>query len=231
MIDCPFSMCSASVLPIIEQASAGDDEATLQRVPGHALGGHEEFGMCPASLLQLPVDDYARGQLADQAANIQRILDSRAGTAEPAGGGMAGNEHQLAPHPAPSHPFKSYAGTNLPTKSGGPNIPGRMPIIRMPLQSLPADGSNTIGGSALSSIGEVKGILARAGVLTAEAKDTIFAAEAKLAEALQLVNFVRAESIDPIGAPQLIEAIRHLGEAGQMLQMAIEANTTYRGTR
>lgn len=227
MSECPFKLCNANVILVVEQAVAGDDEGILQRVPQHQTGGHEEFGLCPASLMLVPLDVHSRVQLDEQAVALLRILRDRsaAAAAEPATPGDHGQpEHQLTPHPTnrPNGWFTQH--------EGGSGVP-HQPPGRVPFRALPADGSKTIGGQSVTSIEEVKAMLERAGVLTAEAKDAVFIAEGKGADALQLVNFVRTQSVDPIGAPDLVEAIRLMNDAGTALQRAIEANVTYRGSR
>jgi hypothetical protein len=51
------------------------------------------------------------------------------------------------------------------------------------------------------------------------------------AEALQRVNFAGTSSVDPLGAPDLVEAIRVMGEAQEALQRAMAAVVTWVGTR
>jgi hypothetical protein len=216
--ECPFKLCNANVIMLVEQAVASDDEGTIQRVPQHQTGGHEDFGLCPASLMVVPLDTYSSEQLDEQAVALLRIVRDRKAAAaqnEPASGGDNGQpEHPSTPHPDPRKASNWFENS-----------------VRPPLRLLPADGSNTTGGQSVASIEEIKAALERAGQLAAEAKDAVFVAEGKAAEALQLVNFIRDTSVDPIGAPQLLEAIRLMLEAGTQLQLAIEANTTYRSTR
>lgn len=216
VISCPFGPCDASFTLLTERGQL-DTEATVQRIPQHQAGGHEDFGMCPASLMVFPLDQYSQNQLSAQAAIMIRITGDRESAAAQAeteaGPSGAQPEHQLAPHPTP-----------LPS---GWDWFGRRP----PLRALPADGSNTIGGSAVTSIEDVKNILTRAGELAEEARQAVFVARGAAGESLQLVNVVRNQSVAPIGAPDLIEAVSKMEEALTSLERALAANVEYRGSR
>jgi hypothetical protein len=216
MTACPFKLCSADVTLLTERGQL-DTEATIQRVPQHQTGGHEEFGLCPASLMVVPLDAYSRGQLDEQAVALQRIIRDRKAAADreaPAAGDTGQPRHQLAPHTDPRK-AESWFGK----------------VVRPPLRVLPADGSKTVGGGAVASVEEVKGALLEAKRLAEEARQAVFIAEGQAADALQLVNFARTSSVDPLGAPDLIEAIRVMGEAQEALQRAMAAVVTWVGTR
>jgi hypothetical protein len=218
MTACPFKLCSAIVDLLVEQPMPIDAEP-IYRVPQHQTGGHEDFGLCPASLMVVPLDDYSRAQLVEQARSLRRIIDARMDAEEreeaAGGGGSVGQpEHQLAPHTDPRK-AESWFGK----------------VVRPPLRVLPADGSNTVGGGAVASVEEVKGALLEAKRLAEEARQAVFIAEGQAADALQLVNFARTSSVDPLGAPDLIEAIRVMGEAQEALQRAMAAVVTWVGTR
>jgi hypothetical protein len=217
MIACPFRLCNADVTLLTERGQL-NTEATMQRVPQHQTGGHEDFGLCPASLMVVPLDDYSRAQLVEQARSLRRIIDARMDAEEreeaPAAGDTGQPRHQLAPH-TDARKAESWFGK----------------VVRPPLRVLPADGSKTVGGGAVASVEEVKGALLEAKRLAEEARQAVFIAEGQAADALQLVNFARTSSVDPLGAPDLIEAIRVMGEAQEALQRAMAAVVTWVGTR
>lgn len=100
MTACIFRLCGAFFPDgsTLIQAVPGDDELTTQMLPQHRLEGHEEFGLCPASLMYLPATAYVLAQMETQAQVLERILAEReqrfdrvmtAGT----------SEHSLTPHP------------------------------------------------------------------------------------------------------------------------------------
>lgn len=211
---CPFRMCDASVVTVAERRAPDGDETTT-RIPAHALGGHEEFGQCPASLQEMPLSSYALAQLADQDFVIQRILDEReaakriTSAADKQQG--AHGEHPKTPHP-----------------TGAGERSGWWTPSRPPLGALPEDGSKTIGGSTVTTVAEIKALINRANELTAEGQELATTAAGKLAESLQLINIVRQTSADPMGAPALLGAIADVESAAAKCHIAIEAATTYR---
>jgi hypothetical protein len=215
VIACPFRLCNADVTLLTERGQL-NTEATMQRVPQHQTGGHEDFGLCPASLMVVPLDAYSRAQLDEQAVALQRIIRDRKARVDATDVRPGGPQprHQLAPH-TDARKAESWFGK----------------VVRPPLRVLPADGSKTVGGGAVASVEEVKGALLEAKRLAEEARQAVFIAEGQAADALQLVNFARTSSVDPLGAPDLIEAIRVMGEAQEALQRAMAAVVTWVGTR
>lgn len=72
---CPFRHCLADLMLVIEQATPGDDESTVKRIPQHRIVGEaERFGQCPASLMIIPLDAYCRETLATIAEEIGRMI-------------------------------------------------------------------------------------------------------------------------------------------------------------
>jgi hypothetical protein len=122
---------------VIEQATPGDDEATVKRVPQHQIVGEaERFGMCPASLMIIPLDDYSRRSLETQADAIGPMLvhpvDAPPGEPAPGGGifrvgrprGREAGEHPLTPHPSENHEFQRLGYKGGPKRpTAGENVP------------------------------------------------------------------------------------------------------------
>lgn len=216
---CPFRLCSTDVVTVTELLAPGHSDAILLRVSAHALGGHEEFGQCPASLLQLPLSSYDLAQLADQDFVIQRILDER----EAAKAITSASDKQQGAHgehPKTPHPTGAGERSGWWTDSKRP-----------PLRVLPADGSKTIGGNTVTTVAEIKALLTRANELTAEGQALAVATAGKLAEALQLINIVRQASTATLGAPELLGAIGDVEAAADKCRTAIESASTYRDTQ
>lgn len=126
---CPFAHCAADVMLVVEQASPGDDETTLKRVPQHRIVGEaERFGQCPASLMVIPLDAYSRETLKTQAQAMALML--KAGP-EPAPSGPGRQPHTLEPRPDTRHPWFSWnpgrgtPGVNVPQggKAGQTTVP------------------------------------------------------------------------------------------------------------
>lgn len=134
---CPFAHCSADLMLVIEQATPGDDETTVKRVPQHRIVGEaERFGQCPASLMVIPLDAYSREALTTQARAFAPMLKGGGATPEPPpdppkrGGppGVLGprpaGQHLLTPRPSKSPGwFRPGGGGSKPHASGGVNVP------------------------------------------------------------------------------------------------------------
>jgi len=71
MTPCPFRLCSATVDIVVEQATPGDDETTLLRLPIHDISGNGAYGRCPASLLALPLTPALYDMLEEAAKFIE----------------------------------------------------------------------------------------------------------------------------------------------------------------
>lgn len=212
---CPFRLCDATIVTVTELHAPGSD-ATTTRISRHALGGHEEFGLCPASLQEVPLSLDAREQLADQAAIIERILRERE-AAKPITSAADKQQGVHGEHPKTPHPTGAGERSGWWTDSKRP-----------PFRALPADGSNTIGGSTVTTVAEIKALLTRANELTAEGQDLAIAAGSKLAESLQLINIARQSSTATLGAPELLAAIGDVEAAADKCRAAIEDASTYR---
>lgn len=136
---CPFVHCAAGVMLVIEQATPGDDEATLKRVPQHAIVGEaERFGQCPASLMVIPLDAYSRDALRTQADAMALMLRADTPQADPYSS-SAPKPHPLKPAPNTRHPWFSW---NPGRGSPGVNVPqgGKAGQSTVPLPEEPHAG-------------------------------------------------------------------------------------------
>lgn len=128
---CPFVLCAAQLMLVLEQATPGDDETILKRVPQHRIVGEaERFGQCPASLMVVPLDAYSREALHTQAEAMKPMLKPPAdatppGEAKPEGGIFpVGRPHPLTPQPDPDHEFQRLGYQGGPKRpTGGANVP------------------------------------------------------------------------------------------------------------
>lgn len=244
MTACVFRLCSSSVTMVAELARPGSDEA-LRRVPQHPLGGREEFGLCPGSLLLVPLSTYDAEQLEQQAAAIERLIEQREARpdrpAQPSGepGRLPG---RLAmPDPDPRWFRHNHAGGG--DRRHSPPIvvaderieqvlvphPGRDPekIDRPPLGVI---GPVSTGKGSMSTVAEVRATVGAAVELEAQAADALFGVQGDLGAALQLLNVVRESSVSDMGAPLVAQAIEKLDEARALLAAATEAAQTYVAT-
>lgn len=124
---CPFVLCAAQVMLVVEQATPGDDETTLKRVPQHRIEGEaERFGQCPASLMVIPLDAYSRESLHTQAEAMKPMLRPPADPPPPP-------PSEPTPHgglfpvgkPAPPDDrwFRPAPGQGTKAGHGGQNVP------------------------------------------------------------------------------------------------------------
>lgn len=233
MTACPFTLCSASVAMVAERAAPGPSPDAVVRVPQHRLGGHEDLGLCPASLLLVPLSDYDAEQLATQAAAIGRLIEDRA--PRPV--------DEPVPTPQPeSDPrwFRSsgwgdirqsgYQGYDqMPQVLLPPTGPEREPLrIVGPQAAAPSATTSTGGSAGVSSVQEVRAAVSAAGQVCAQVVDGLFALEGEAGTALAALNTIRETSIDPMGAPQIMAAVEKIGEAAALLREAIEVGVTYK---
>ena len=245
---CPFELCNATVTMVAELKRPGSNEG-LRRVPQHRLGGHEELGQCPASLLVLPLSDYDVKHLITQAAALRRMLaDRRPERSEPpvAKDWTARVREPepyrpgLRPRPAavPPQAFRPNGGTGgADSKTTGHKGHDRMPVVLTPRQPpgwlgpSGSSGETTTGGSdAVTSVEDVRGTIIEAGRLLAESVDGLFALEGAIGGAVELLNVVRDTSSSDLGVPQALGAVEKLEQARGLLRQAIETGTTYGGT-
>jgi hypothetical protein len=245
---CAFVSCSATVELIIELKAPGVDEAIV-REPQHSLGGHEEFGLCPASLMQIPLSEYDAEQLVEQAYAIDRILRQRAARDEdaaPVEQVKHGDwrDHVKLPEafrrgrrPQQSGSAHWFRSSERAKNTGGTNVNEDV----MPQQLIPrkppgwlgptgSSGETTGGTDAVTSVEDVKAKIAAAGELIAQAKQALFATEEMMSQAAQILNTVRETSASDMGAPQLIAAIEKVGEANHDLELSLDAGTAWRGS-
>jgi len=144
-MDCPFRLCTAWLIPVVEQAQPGDDELTIFRMPMHELQGSEFRTTCPASLMAVPLNTDAEELLEEQARGIEHILaDRRRGEPVPPASGQRPAEHSRTPHPGPGKDFwfKGHQGTN-PRRTFIPGLPVIEPVPLPPQER----GSATVGDS------------------------------------------------------------------------------------
>jgi hypothetical protein len=244
---CVFALCTAVLTMLAELKAPGSDEG-LRRVPQHRLGGHEEFGQCPASLMALPLSEYDTEQLAVQLQAIQRMITDRTTAAvdrpePPVQKDWRSrvlpvetyrSQMKARPDPVPPSGFRPNGGGGRGIGHTGYD---RMPVVLTPRQPSGwlgpsgSSGETTVGGSAgVTSVEDVKRVIARADELLAEASDMAFIVEGKISEGAELLNIVRDTARSDIGAPQALAAIEKIGEVRDLLRQAIEESATYRGT-
>lgn len=130
---CPFAHCSADLMLVVEQASPGNDEDTLKRVPQHQIVGEaERFGQCPASLMVIPLDTYSRDALKTQAQAMGLMLKppgdtTPPGDAKPEGGifpvgSPDRRPHPLTPRPSTPNPIRQGPAQGTRSGRGGQNV-------------------------------------------------------------------------------------------------------------
>lgn len=234
MTACVFRLCTAEITMVPEREAPGADPRALVRVPQHRLGGHEEFGLCPASLLAYPISDYDATELETMAVAIERMISDRVRSKAEARDVEQGGNPSNGDRPGTDRWFRNSDGDpNGGGQNSGPHAeqqllppksPNRLPpgILRPgPLQPPP-------GGFAVTSVEGVKRIITRAGEVLAEASAELFITEGRASEAAELLNLVRDTSSDPMGAPEVMAAIEKIGEANELLRQAIEIGVTYK---
>lgn len=242
MTACVFRLCSSPVTMVAELARPGSDEA-LRRVPQHPLGGREEFGLCPGSLLLVPLSAYDAEQLEQQAVAIERLIEQREARpdrpAQPSGepGRLPGRLAMPDPNPRWFRPGPGGGSRhNPPTVVSDERIeqvlvphPGRDPekIDRPPLGVI---GPVSTGKGSMSTVAEVRATVGAAVELEAQAVDALFAVQGDLGAALQLLNVVRESSVSDMGAPLVAQAIEKLDEARVLLGAATEDARNYVAT-
>lgn len=249
MSQCPAApLCAANLTMLAELKEPGSNEGT-RRVPQHPLGGHEEFGLCPASLMLLPLSDYDKEQLRQQKLAIERILRDRGVAAAFQADEPGPRDPSRGPVPPPRHSrtgrvpqpdedarwFRSGPDQGNRAGHGAYIAPPVMPQVLLPPVSPVREpvgyvgpAPSTGGNSGVSSVEEVKAAISAAGEICATASQELFRIEGEVGSALEVMNTVRQTSVDPMGAPQISEAIEKIGEANALLRIAIEAGVTYK---
>ncbi len=236
MTACVFELCSAQVDMVAEKAAPGPAPEALRRVPQHQLGGHEELGLCPASLMLVPLSRYDHEQLDQQHAAIQRLLGDREKAARSLDPTTTGSQPPgpLVQGPEPYRPGRAPRPDDNPQwfKPNKGSSPRHHPPLQgfPPLTLVPTSGPYPPGGSPVPTAGEVRATLNRALQLIAEAQTEISTGpEDKLAQALQLLNFAKQGSDATLGTPQVLAALDKLTEASDNCRSAIEDVATYMG--
>jgi hypothetical protein len=245
---CPFRLCSTTVDMVIERADPNPMPNGLARVPQHPCGGYEEFGLCPGSLLYIPLTRYDADQLEAQAKMFERIIRDRdAAAAKPdPGPEKHGDWRDLVKPPEPYRPGREPQPDPNPHwfKDSQSTVPGGTPgqvappamepmyfpptsPVREPLKVVGPE-TTTGGSTGVSTVEGVKAAIGAAGEICAIASRELFRIEGDIGRALELMNTIRETSIDPMGAPQISAAIEQVGEANASLRAAIEAGATYR---
>jgi hypothetical protein len=249
MTACPFTLCSASVTMVAERAAPGPDPQAVRRVPQHQLGGHEELGLCPASLLLVPLSDYDAEQLATQAAAIGRLLALRAPVDEPRpdrsrrdpGTGTAPGRvprpdndprwFRGSPGGRTTGPVGHQGYDQLPQVLLPPTGPERAPLrVLGPEPAAPSTTSTSGGSAGMSSVQEVREAISAAGEVCAQVSQGLFALESEAGTALAALDSIRETSVDPMGVPQIRSAIEKIGEANALLRQAIEIGVNYKAS-
>lgn len=137
MARCPFAPCKANITVVNERAQPGSSSTGLGRVPMHMLEGSTvRYGMCPASLLSLPLDSLALSRLQRQEQLLARMEEEQRHAERESADDDRG-EHSKTPHP-------DYSGATWFKSSTAPapqNVPPRRPH-RRPMGVLgPTDAS------------------------------------------------------------------------------------------
>lgn len=229
MTRCPFEPCTNNVIEVVEQRQADDDELTKLRYPQHRVGGHEWFGMCPASLMSavamLPGSDEYK-LLAEQAAMLAR-MDRERRIARIQAEGVAATapraEHSKTPHPNEQAHQWFRGGSGGVFGHGHDNGPQGYPVLRL------VTDDSTSKGDAMASVSEVRAAGGRAAQLLAVAQINAHAVSGQLAEALALLNWIREDSADPVGTPQVAAAIEDVDKVAAACGAAIEDIAAFTG--
>ena len=218
MIDCPFSACTWSGVPLVLQAMPGDDELTSQHVPQHDLTPNQQYGMCPASLMTLPLSIEARRTLAEAEDSAVRFRISLDVISRPAP--LGAPPHSKAPDPSRGSDrwFRAGATGDNPRGEHGP-----LGYQRSPLGYTPGRDE----GGSMASVADVKAALQNAQRLAAEAQELTQGALFKFMEAHAVASWVRQTSVDPIGTAALTAAMERLQEAMTLAAQAIDEQGTY----
>lgn len=140
---CPFAHCSADVMLVIEQATAGDDESTVKRVPQHGIVGEaERFGQCPASLMVIPLDAYSRQTLKTMGGEIGRMIKPPGDPEPPREPAVGGGVFPVGRRVQPSSWFEPGPGQGTRAGHGGTNVPqhGKAGQTVVPLEEWPHAG-------------------------------------------------------------------------------------------
>lgn len=224
MAKCPLRVCRAEFEHVTQQVwpegdwPAGTPRPIVASIPLHNLVAEGAPTMaCPASLMVLPLGAYKESVLREQADNIERLLERR--NSPVIGAGTKDREaepHGRTPNPDEAPYWFRDHGTG-PTPEGLPQGPTGYP--RMQLGEL---------GEALASVAEVRQTLLAVEAMIEDGRASVMAGEARLTDALGLINICRETSVDPMGAPQLAVAIEKLNEASAGMLLAAQESERYR---
>jgi hypothetical protein len=256
---CPFRLCNAEIRHVPEREQPGAAPTALVRIPQHPLGGHEELGLCPASLLLIPLSDYDVMQLEEQAGAIERILRGRNTPTPPPGSPELPVPHGdwdslnrprepyrpgrvARPDPNP-YWFRQGPGQGTQAGHGGYTAPPPMEQVLLPPTSPvrdpagfigpeapPSTTTSTGGTTGVSSVEEVRAAISAAGEVCTQVSSSLSGLASEAGTALATLNTVRETSVDPLGAPQVAAAIERIEEANALLLQAIEIGNIYKGT-
>ena len=170
---CPFRLCSATVrfLPTRPRTLAEADEPPSTLIEQHRLEPESQYGLCPASLQQYPLSEYAVEQLENVAVGLERMINERKA-------GTTGTPSAPAPQhpkaPQPDERGQQWFGQG----SGGGRSNGPTALPKM--ESVP-----TPRGDNVASVAETKAAIATA-------NQTIAEAQAATQNAMQIVADAQA---------------------------------------
>lgn len=223
MTDCPFPLCTANIVLVVEQLRPDDDELTTLRVPEHMIEGFALRMTCPASLLGMPLGAYATQVLEEQASVLGRMLADKAPPAPPEQSASTPERYSRTPSP---YWFQNSTGDpNGPYPPEGPTARPKLRLISGGRSSEP-----TTTGRDVASAAEIGEAIWRAVTIMVEGKESVFVGGGKLGEALQILNVVRETSSDSLGTPQLTMAIDLMDEASLLIEAATQSALAYRGS-
>ncbi|HYD28900.1 hypothetical protein [Brevundimonas sp.] len=171
---CPFRLCSATVqfLPTRPRTLADADEPPSTLIEQHRLEPESQYGLCPASLQQYPLSEYAVEQLENVAVGLERMINERKAGTITASGAPATPQHPKAPQP--DERGQQWFGQG----SGGGRSSGPTALPKM--ESVP-----TPTGDNVASVAETKAAIATA-------NQTIAEAQAATQNAMQIVADAQA---------------------------------------
>lgn len=224
MPKCPLRVCRAEFEFVTQEVwpaenwSAEQPRPRVASIPMHNLVmDSAPTMMCPASLMVLPLDAYKEATLREQAENVERLVQRINGPVTGAGTrDREAQPHGRTPRPEKAPYWFRDHGTG-PTPKGSPQGPTGYP--RMQLGEL---------GEALTSVSEVRQTLIAAEAMMEDAKAQAMTANARVTEAVALINFCRETSMDDMGAYQALAAGEALDEAIAAMLNSMEASQQYR---
>jgi hypothetical protein len=226
---CPFIKCKSTVNLIIEQATPGDDESTVQRVQIHDLQPDTWFGRCPASLTIYPTSvdnlkEFSRDIYRHKNMKDDHDRQDREAASVPCMGEVNGPG---AP-PADARWFKSRTGDNPRVEQGVKGFKRLLLGVYAEPQRIHPGASR---GGAVASVAEVKAAIQQATERLAEAQEAIRVAGGIMAEGAALLQWVaQTAAVDSLGVQLVNRAQEDADAAQRLLAGAIDEARAYGGS-